>query len=1469
MMAAEWKYLTEEKAKNLKAYSDSLIKELFLTDYNEDPTALFDLFYEFLYSIRNFDRLNLTSAIVVLEKIFKYHDDPKKTELISLLFINVLNLFPPNQSLSSFLAKLSINDKLLAIHLTSEYYSSTYNINLNKVKRQESVILRDQYIQKRYNLLHECSEGYSKLIVELYEAISSDDAPYMVDYTWRVIESLIGHFSLDPNRVLDIILDLYINNILKNYHFCIELLKRSSWWPLVPSDISCIENLSTGGCDIAAQLIGFKLNNYLFLGRDMPETFKCLIAVLIKEGFISFGAIYSYLSPNDEAMKKIESQYKAYMEDKSFKAGASLLALAAPLNDEEADSSNKTSRNDSRGREKNKEPKDPYREIIDSLKTNNKYQLLKVFLMCGLYWPSIFILAKYPFLPKIDPEIASAIHRLMNQSIKPLYEKVHSIQDKDLIQKLLVPKRVAFTRSDDGIEYEDYLITTIEVFSLQKSHTNKKFVYFYHEWNKKIPEIKTIEDLFVVCNEFLSFSSVNLYKDVELMTKLVRIGLYDLNNTPKDDYHSKLNKWFDFFRKFIFPAMPLIKENPCTIQEIFKLMAKFPLDKRFSLYGGINSTLRKKDLDIKIACNAAEKETKDVLKRLSKTNFHPMMRRLAKISYANPLSCFEVIVTQIESYDNLIDLIVDAARYFTDYGYDVLTFVLLIRLTSNRNSIQDDGINDRQWLQSLVTFIGKLCQRYAKVDLKTLYTFILKKFHSGDNTGIVIFKEMVNYMSGIKHISNLTLLQIEYLGCGPCLQNIVFSNIQDNRNISKRSGLRLLNNLIELDAISELFILLTNYHKTQIFENENLHYKILANRNDETSSLLHSYLSSINYFLHTKQIESYIMPLSTLISVFGVSTEWAFELWRKSLSKSIQREFQEEELNEHKPWTKTLYPIMKMIKLNISLVNWDVMEVGFYTTFWQLSLYDINFPSDKYKMEQKHIKDSISGLTDDMNNLKNDPEATLFSIDAKKKLKEEYERILEEFPDSMLKHEIHYKFSMKRIENEKDSWFKNNTGESDEVTLTNKTDEFLESCILPRSIHSLLDALFCAKFLKLLLSLGFRKFYLGVLKVLFKGIISCSLFTFTPDEAENFGIFYSEIFQSLDNWRNKENFEKEFGKISNDESSTSHQEFLKNLLEIHTLSLRDISVALETDDYMYRRNAITFLKNVITVYPVIEDHCEKLLYLIETIAQDEREDIKLAANALIVLIRSREKKCIHMLESYEMDKADEGQQKVKRKILKDSLVSSKKTEAKFPTGPKSSSIVSRSSSRLSQNEAKEPLKKYMDVMLQTVNKEKKENLVSPPAKSVLKIKPEDKEAAEKPLSNVPKSESPTELKKVKLSSTLLDIPANTASIIPSENEETKDNVLTTEKNSPLEVVEGGDTSEKKTQPLPNNAKKQPDHQPRITKPSSSYNRNRTPAKGERNPGGYSQNYQRSSSYGSRYDSGGRPSRGRGNRRYNH
>jgi THO complex subunit 2 len=98
------------------------------------------------------------------------------------------------------------------------------------------------YKQNKFKLLREQSEGYSKLLVELTSSFGPSHSPQTarpvesyaaiedrVRPVWDKVISLIGYFDLDPNRALDIILDVLSQHLATHYTFFLTLLSFSPW----------------------------------------------------------------------------------------------------------------------------------------------------------------------------------------------------------------------------------------------------------------------------------------------------------------------------------------------------------------------------------------------------------------------------------------------------------------------------------------------------------------------------------------------------------------------------------------------------------------------------------------------------------------------------------------------------------------------------------------------------------------------------------------------------------------------------------------------------------------------------------------------------------------------------------------------------------------------------------------------------------------------------------------------------------------------------------------------------------------------------------------------------------------------------------------------------------------------------------------------------------------------------------------
>lgn len=1190
------------------------------------------------------EQSNEISNVVFTELLMAFDEGKLETDhMVSFLqaaitddekasvFAQVFDVFPLTEPMGQLLAKLSetntIQPATYAQYIDLESLILAGIVPKDTLLKQLNTHKRDDlYTQKKFNLLHEEFEGFSKLINEFYAIIKNPHNQLEVEYAVNVVELMIGHYQLDPTRVLDVLLDMFSNSIVGNHRFMMDFLKLSRWWPATPADcISGMDSLSVGGCEQASKLLALKLVKHPS-DREFSEAFKITVSILIKEGFVSFGSLYKYFTRPDSSMEALEKKYKAELEDKIFRANASALALAAPLVDDEAENGSSSAATTTADKNKASNV-----SLNSMLKHNLEYQFLNAFLGNGLYWPSIYILSNYPFLAYVESEVQELMARLFGAIIEPLYRQISPFSSLEL-SAFQQEKQIPFSRPLNKVGLEEPVSSLLYCFKpTARAFSNKKLTYCYTEWNSDIPILQSSDDLIAISQQFLKFLGVFVSSDLEVFQKICEIVVSALK---ADSGAESKQKWFNYYRNFLLSAVCAIEDNPIPIHKAYDILKFFDVEDRYNLYGELHQVLAKNNPHVKIFYGRAEKATKDVLKRLSKENVKQIMRKLAKISFANPLPCFLTILQQIESYDNLNSLVVETASFFSEYGWDNLTLAILMRLTaSGRSNIQADGLNERQWNQSLASFIGKICLRYPEsVDLSTLILYLLKSFHSHEIAGLIVLKEMLSSMGGIQAITNLTPLQIDVINCGSSMTRIVYKTIGDERFDKQVPGSTFCKSLYKLDAVNEFLVLLCRANRNIISGDDFSHLKVLANKNDEVDAVSHLLCTLVSFF-GDRDSAKQLLPINELVGKYQVPVPWAFELCREYLDQ--------DRLSKTQASLPELLPDL-----------FNGFEPNLFVTFWKLKLYDLNYSSSLYDSELEKLLANVTSLKENISFSRRDKDVQKDVIERLRSDLLRTEKLLKEIPAQRALHEEHEKRIIEEVSGTFTSWFGR---EHSPLSIL----KLLELCILPRAVHSSFDALFSAKFLFFLHKLGTPNYsVIAALSIIFsKRLLFGTLFTCTPTEAENLGLFVSEILKVVNSWTKEETFNSQVEAhpvVDENLQQITFASFRRYVYDFHGRILDDIRDALHVTEYMSRRNAITFLKNLLGVYPTVEDHCEAVIELIENISKREkRDDLKLSSSALIGHVKSRSGSWVHIWDFIDLSEEEKAEHVARREKIEE------------------------------------------------------------------------------------------------------------------------------------------------------------------------------------------------------------------------
>jgi THO complex subunit 2 len=136
----------------------------------------------------------------------------------------------------------------------------------------------------------------------------------------------LGYFDLDPNRVLDILLDIFAYNLLQYHRYFITMIHDPLWRsnqkrPTNGSALAAAQKLGKPAVvNVLAQLMGQKFAYYSRWQKEhpnkqtrTPEEITFATALLIHEGLMTVEDILPHLTPTESECR---DEYINYLKDK-------------------------------------------------------------------------------------------------------------------------------------------------------------------------------------------------------------------------------------------------------------------------------------------------------------------------------------------------------------------------------------------------------------------------------------------------------------------------------------------------------------------------------------------------------------------------------------------------------------------------------------------------------------------------------------------------------------------------------------------------------------------------------------------------------------------------------------------------------------------------------------------------------------------------------------------------------------------------------------------------------------------------------------------------------------------------------------------------------------------------------------------------------------------------------------------------
>ena len=925
----------------------------------------------------------------------------------AVLFLDTLSILTENDATNKHLQPLVISTGISPLMMRQELESNLLmQLGLIRdtfvrigIRRQTNILYR----QSNYNLLREESEGYSKLVTELFTTSSNEPPSHeVVEDTFERVKAMVGTFDLDVGRVLDVTLDVFAAVLVKQYRFFVKYLRTSSWWPHEPNQdgkdntrqglgnlpkwalpnsaawsvmseeekndlaqarterdslfwervrevgvtaffdiggrkagkndlqstgttrlgehatemdedckwIEATKTLPPQGNKIAAQVLGFKLRFYSSPARDhqdvLPVNLIYLAALLIKIGFISLRDLYPHLWPADDAMEAVrEEKMKERAErEKLLRPGGgagNALANAGALSDDTLPAAGRLRETDgNRGLPSKidivseKATTTTKEGVEDDLPApvDQKIQLLKSLLCIGAIPESLYILGRFPWLPDAIPDLPEHIFRILHHCLAKVYEPLQPLRNLPELrdQHQVVDLDQAGVPKGQLRRTEQPVRKILRWAQLDKDDTveGTDYRFYWDDWADNIPMCQTVDDVFSLCGTLLNYVGVKIGQDPTLLTKLARIGICSL---ATDASETNRARWIDLSKRLLVPALSMTKSNPGAVTEVFELIKQFSTSIRYSIYAEWYTGATSRQPDMKSAFDQVRAETKDVLKRISKTNLKQMAKSLAKVATASPGVVFAVAIGQIESYDNLVEVVVECARYFTYLGYDVLTWSLMSSLgVRGRNRVQADGMLTSKWLLSLSLFAGKSFKRYAVMNPTPILQYVTEQLRMGNSTDLIVLEEIIGSMAGIVSDTDFNEAQVLCMAGGELLQSQTMLQLLDRRHESAASARRLMKSLSEPRLAGPLLISIAQERQTCVFKiaEPDAHLKLLGNLFDEIHRVLTQYIDFLRSNLSTKDFSSLVPDIARLVRDFGIEPSVAFWISRPSIAAQMK-----------------------------------------------------------------------------------------------------------------------------------------------------------------------------------------------------------------------------------------------------------------------------------------------------------------------------------------------------------------------------------------------------------------------------------------------------------------------------------------------------------------------------------------------------------------------------------------------------
>ncbi|KAI3384642.1 hypothetical protein SNEBB_009388 [Seison nebaliae] len=1221
------------------------------------------------------------------------------------------------------------------------------------------------YKQQKFNLFHEENEGFAKLLTEI---VAMQELTFIPEQSFHIIlhhiQSLIGIFHLDPNRIIDILLDG-----LDSY---IDVYGDTSSMNIIETFIRLMRRLCENDVEKITNLLGFKFQKILEMKKKTDYSLYLLAAFLILEEMVDLDTFVAYLHPSlNEDMTEwskdkndgggdvimnddltinqsdpLKKMLREELKNADLNSGIKVstftsdvdVALSSTNGGEAPDLT--TSMN---GNDENNGNETVVNSAAGGIPSFNEY--LRVFRDSV---PTERIEMDDPlslFSPLINQRLGllnaflylrdwSKSKHLLSTVFPPNFVS-HCSLTIDLMTMMIEEPLKEFANShvpNNRAAYSSFLSTgekRMKNGNIQFYGKSKESIDNWYSSREKREEVPASEDISmndendstsspsntslssIISNSNSGVSNgkisvkrlnekcldkqivLNSYSDFEesVLPILQHIGcglirnirvLYNLLNILKKCQEEGKDKrssppppstmyytTITILDCCVLPSLSLCGTNTSLALSIWDVLKYYPYHIRFRIYGEWKRKTYHNSIDLIFVRRSIINFTRATMQRLTKDNVRNKGRQIGKLSHSNPIIVFAYIVSQIKQYDNLIMPVVDAVKFLNPLSYDILIYLLLVTLSDSGNTLsKHDECSLARWLQSLATFIAQIMKRY-NFDTTPVFQYIINQLKQHNSYDLFILRELIQRVCGVELNESINEQQLTCLYGGDILRQEGANFIQI-KNV-RRDANRIKDVLLQNKFIVPLCFLMAQERNAILFQQkeDRRPLKLLSSLFDQAQDTLTQFTTFLMSSLSTEEYVRLFPSVTEIMEKYQISIDAAFHLTRPMYSHAIEKEYNKllsvnsNDESHIELYMKASSNIINQLTTTISIMpdrKWNDIAPHFFTTFWTLTMYDIEYPQSAYRSVHQQLKGQLKQLesNDTHNRRKRERERLQHSIDQLQIEEDQQHR--------------HVTMVRQRLKKDCHNWFPDLNHQKSTETIS----ELLHYCIFPRCRYTMVDAVYCAKMINLIHQLETKNFTTIVCyDRIFCDSIYPIILGLSENEANRFGTFLSVLLHTaMERHGDPVVYKKECSGFPGfltvfkkpHASDTAHQQqeldyenYRHVVNKWHFKLAKAIIVLLASNEFMPIRNSVIILTKIIKNFPILKSHYTHIELRVKAIndaEKDKRKDLYALSLSYLGLLKSREE---HMIEECELHTVDQSL----KKNQKYSLDNTKKTEA--------------------------------------------------------------------------------------------------------------------------------------------------------------------------------------------------------------